>query len=99
MQITLKKSSRPAKKWMVIVDGKKIHFGQNGASDYTIHKDFKRKESYINRHFKREKLFWTHINRNLLRPSYWSRWLTWNLPSLKDSIKFIERKQKVKIIF
>ena len=44
------KSTRKNKKYMIEYKGKTIHFGQDGASDYTIHKDPKRKEAYINRH-------------------------------------------------
>ena len=41
---SIKNSSRKDKKYMLVIpDGKKIHFGANGMSDYTIHKDDKRK--------------------------------------------------------
>jgi len=41
---SIKKSSRKNKKYMLVTpDSKKIHFGANGYSDYTIHKDDKRK--------------------------------------------------------
>ncbi len=33
---------------------KTVHFGQAGASDYTINKDEQRKENYISRHKSRE---------------------------------------------
>lgn len=40
----LKTSSRKDKKYMLITpDNKKIHFGAKNMSDYTIHKDDKRK--------------------------------------------------------
>ena len=35
------------------IDGKKtVSFGQQGASDFTTHKDKERKDAYINRHNK-----------------------------------------------
>ena len=41
---SIKKSTRKDKKYMLITpDGKKINFGAKGMSDYTIHKDDKRK--------------------------------------------------------
>lgn len=49
----------------------KTHFGSAGMSDYTINKDDKRKELYINRHKKNED--WTSIN-----PGSLSRYILWN---------------------
>lgn len=88
----VKSSTRSNKKFMVIVDNKKIHFGANGMSDYPKHKDEARKIRYINRHKKREAKFWKHTKANLLRPSYWSRWYSWNLPTYEASLKFINKK-------
>jgi len=70
------KSTRKNKKYMIEYKGKTIHFGQDGASDYTIHKDPKRKEAYINRHKKREN--WTKSGANTA--GFWSRWILWNEP-------------------
>lgn len=99
MKLILKPSTRKNKKWMVIFpDNKKtVHFGARGMSDFTIHKNPQRKELYIGRHKKKESKFWTHKKANLLRPSYWSRYLLWEKPSLSEGIKFIERKN-VKLI-
>ena len=47
------KSTRKDKKYMLEYQGKIIHFGQKGASDYLQHKDPKRKELYLARHRKR----------------------------------------------
>jgi len=39
------------KKYQAIFnDGKKINFGQKGASDYTIHHDKERRQRYLDRH-------------------------------------------------
>ena len=94
----LKRSNRKAKKYMLISpDGRRVHFGQDGAEDYPIHKDTQRKMNYINRHKKREQKYWSHTKNNLMRPSYLSRWVTWHKPDLAESVKDIERLQKVKI--
>ena len=45
MNIIIKPNNKQDKKFMAIIDDKKTtHFGQAGASDYTIHKDKDRKE-------------------------------------------------------
>ena len=61
-KVVIKKSTRTDKKYMAIFSMKKcqkcykktIHFGQLGYSDYTIHKNVKRRERYLKRHKKRE---------------------------------------------
>ena len=95
----LTKSTNKKKKWMMILpDRKKIHFGQKGASDYTLHKDIRRKELYIVRHNNEgERGYWKHTKTNLYRPSYLSRYILWHKPSMKEAIEFIEKKQNIKI--
>ena len=47
MEISMKRSHNPKKKYDAIINGSKtISFGAAGYSDYTIHKDDKRKELY-----------------------------------------------------
>ena len=58
-KIEIKKSTREGKKLMAILtydDGKTktIHFGQDGADDYTITKDKEQRKRYLDRHRKRE---------------------------------------------
>tara|TARA_R110000737_G_scaffold350750_1_gene390720 strand:+ start:365 stop:655 length:291 start_codon:yes stop_codon:yes gene_type:complete len=93
MIIFLKKSSRKNKKFMTIVDNKTVHFGQQGASDYTINKDPQRKRLYINRHRSNENWKKTGI----LTAGFWSRWLLWNETTISKSILSIEKKFNVKI--
>lgn len=100
--VGLSASPRATKKWRAVIlynDGKKktIHFGQFSASDFLDHKNEVRRLRYINRHQKLESKYWTHTKLNLQRPSYWSRFLLWNKPTLRKSIKFIEDKQNIKI--
>ena len=52
---TLKRSTRPGKKWMVRVPtssgrGKVVHFGDSTMQDFTQHKDTARRERYWSRH-------------------------------------------------
>ena len=96
MKVELYKSDRQGKKYKIVLvydDGKTktIHIGQAGADDFTTHKDEKRKKAYIDRHKKREN--WTDIT----TAGFWSRWLTWNKPSLSASIKDIETRFNVNI--
>jgi len=93
MIIRLKQSSRKDKKYMAVFeDGKKVHFGASGYSDYTKHKDPKRKERYIARHRVNED--WEDIK----TAGAWSRWILWNKPTLRDSIRDMEDKFGVNII-
>jgi len=93
MNISLSKSTRAGKKYMVKVENKIIHFGQAGASDYTEHKDPERKQRYLSRHRNRENWAKSGIN----TAGFWSRWLLWSEPTIAASIKKIEKKFNVKI--
>jgi len=90
--IELRKSTRKDKKYMAIVEGKKVHFGAKGYSDYTIHKDPKRKEAYLSRHKPREN--WNDKK----TAGFWSRWILWNKPTLRDSIRHTENKFGLNIV-
>ena len=94
MRIYLSLSEKPTKKYKVLVDGKTIHFGGAGYSDYTKHKDDERKKRYIARHKAREKWGKTGIK----TAGFWARWILWNKPTLKNSIKTTENRFKIKII-
>lgn len=70
-----------------------IDFGANGFSDFSLHKDVDRRARYIMRHRKREN--WTRTGINTA--GWWSRYLLWNLPTIEDSIKDIEKRFDIKI--
>ena len=91
----LMKSDKKEKKWMIIHGEKKIHFGQKGFSDFTLHKDPKRKKNYIARHEKREDWNKSGIN----TAGFWAKHLLWNKPDLKESIKDTEKNFNIKIKF
>lgn len=76
-------STRYDKKFMVLTpQGHKIHFGATGYEDFTIHHDEDRKNRYIARHQTNEDWDITGVN----TAGFWSRWLLWNKPTIKESI-------------
>lgn len=85
MNVILKNSIRKDKRYMVLIGNKTIYFGSN-YENYTIHKDVKRKESYILRHHKNED--WN----NPLTAGFWAKNILWNKPSLNESIKDTEKR-------
>ena len=82
---TLKRAPRQVKT-------KCIKFGDRRYGNYTVHKDAKRKASYIRRHKKRED--WGDMK----TAGFWSKNLLWNKPSLRASIRDVERRKNVRII-
>ena len=57
-------------------------------SDYTKHKDPERKKRYMNRHKKNEN--WN----DYMSPGALSRWILWNKPSFRDSVKDYKKRFK-----
>ena len=96
MKVEIKPSTQKDKKFMAIFyddDGKKkktTHFGAKGMSDFTIHKDKQRKERYLDRHRKREN--WN----DPMTAGSLSRWVLWNLPTLKASIADYKKRFSLK---
>lgn len=76
-------------------DGRKVKFGDNRYEDYLMHQDVKRKRLYILRHKSMNK-DWTR--RGIYTPGFWSRYLTWNKPTLEESIENIRKKFGLKLI-
>lgn len=90
----IKKSTRKEKKLMVILPSKKvIHFGNTGYSDYTIHKNDKRKYNYILRHKGRE----NYNNSGINTAGFWSYHILWNKKTIKQSAKYTADKFKIRI--
>ena len=59
-----------------------VHFGQQGASDYTINKDEARRASYLARHGSEED--WSRDG--VLTPGWLSRWLLWEKRTLPQAL-------------
>jgi hypothetical protein len=94
-KIILRPSSKINKKFMVKVEGKTIYFGDSRYEDFTIHKDIVRKERYLKRHKDKENWMKSGIH----TAGFWSRWLLWNKPTLRDSIRDTEKRFDLRIIF
>ena len=90
-EVILKKSSNPQKKYDAIFNNKTVSFGSAPYEDYTIHRDDKRRESYIKRHGATQS--WTDIN----KPQTWARYLLWEKKTIPEAIKFIENEFNLKI--
>lgn len=93
MMISLKPAKKRDYKFTAIINGKEVNFGREPYEDFTDHKDEDRKEAYLKRHKPREN--WT--GSGIKTPGFWSRWLLWNKPTIKESIKDIERRFNVNI--
>ena len=93
MEISLKRSNKPDKKYMVKIDNKTIHFGSRGMSDFTKNKDPERKRLYILRHKKRE-----NWNKSGIKTAgFWSKNILWNKPTIRESVKNTENRFNIKI--
>lgn len=72
---------------------KTLHFGAKGMSDYTIHKDNKRKDRYLARHNpKVTKEKWDVPD----TPGSLSRWILWNKTSYNASLNDYKQRFKLK---
>jgi hypothetical protein len=70
-------------------DNTRTKFGAKGYQDYTIHKDKKRRNLYITRHFKDLRTL------NPKRAGYLSMFILWNKSTLHASI--LDYKKRLKI--
>jgi len=94
MEVKISKSTNSKKKYMAVFtkDGKKVkttHFGSAGMSDYTKNKDPERKKLYLDRHKKNEN--WN----SYMTAGSLSRYVLWNLPTLRSSISDYKNRFKL----
>jgi len=74
-----------------------VKFGARGYSDYTMHGSEARKSSYLKRHRARET--WTLNGGGLYTAGFWSRWILWNKPTVRQSARDLQKRYtKLKII-
>jgi hypothetical protein len=89
VRATLRPSSRAGKKWEVeMEDGKTIHFGAKGYSDFTRHGDEARKERYLKRHKPTED--WSKSG--IETPGFWARHILWAEPSIEQSARKVRER-------
>ena len=88
VRATLRPSSRAGKKWEVEMDGKTIHFGATGYSDFTRHGDEARKERYLKRHRPTED--WSKSG--IETPGFWARHILWAEPSIEQSARKVRER-------
>jgi hypothetical protein len=79
----------------IFPEGRTVHFGAKGYSDYTIHKDATRMKRYVIRHRRREN--WGRTG--MYTPGFWSRWLLWSRPTLSGAVAKTQRVLGRRIIF
>ena len=89
---TIRRSRRPEKKWDAVFlkeNGKEktVSFGARGMSDFTKHKDTRRRSLYLKRHSGMGE-HWDQPD----TPGALSRWILWNKPSFKDSLQSFKKR-------
>lgn len=95
MSVTVSKARNGIHKFTAVFpDGSKVHFGRQGYSDYTKHKDPLRMERYLTRHRSREN--WTRSGAKTA--GFWSRWILWSSPSLLGAKRKTEKVLGKKIV-
>ena len=87
----LKKSDRKGKRFVIIMDNMKHHFGSDIGKTFVDNRTEKEKLAWEARH--RQDKNWNNKHSGI----YYSRYLLWNTPDLKKNIKLLEKKDKVKI--
>jgi len=97
-KIVYSKATAEGKKYKAeIFSGEKrektVQFGQEGASDFTKHRDEKRKKNYLARHRPTED--WTKGGMDTA--GFHSRWILWNKPTLSGSARDVERRFGVEV--
>jgi hypothetical protein len=89
---TIRKSHKREKKWDAVFvkpDGKEkvVPFGAAGMSDFTKHKDTRRRALYLKRHSGMGE----HWNRPDT-PGALSKWVLWNKPSFRASVSDFKKR-------
>ena len=85
--VIIQKSHRQGKKIDAFVDGEKsYHLGKKEQKTTHFIKNEERKNRYIKRHEKRED--WG----NAYSAGFYSRWVLWNKPTLKESIDDLNKR-------
>ena len=96
MEVIIKRSNKPDKKFDVVIDNKKtVSFGFKSMSDFTLHKGPERKARYIARHKSNED--WAKSGIKTVR--FYAKHVLWNKPTLQASVNDLNhRYKKIKFI-
>ena len=89
---TVRRSHKKEKKWDAIFETPKgkdkvVSFGARGMSDFTKHKDTRRRSLYLKRHSGMGE-HWNQPD----TPGALSRWILWNKPSFKSSLSDFKKR-------
>lgn len=88
--VKISKSPNKKKKYRALFsDNTHVDFGAKGYSDFTKHKDTKRRSRYLSRHRNNEN--W----KNPKTAGSLSRYILWNKPTLRGSITDYKRRFKM----
>jgi len=87
----LKKSDRKGKRFVIIMEGMRHHFGSETGMTFIDGRSEKEKQAWISRH-KNDKN-WNNNHSSI----FFSRHLLWNTKDLKKNIKLLEKLLNVKI--
>lgn len=95
LTVRIEESTNPEKKLMAVFTKpngrtKTTHFGARGMSDFTQHKDPKRKDNYLSRHGGMGEDWKDPTTAGAL-----SRWILWGKPSLRESFNDYKKKFKI----
>jgi len=92
--ISLSKAPKPHKYMVKLrIDGKDktVRFGASGYDDFTTTRSESKKKAYLARHKPREN--WTRSG--VTTAGFWSRWILWNLPTIKGSLESTLRRFRI----
>ena len=104
MTVKLYKARNGKHKFMAVFpDGAVVRFGLQGDSDYTMHKNKQRMESYVRRHagsvngLRSRRENWSKSGAKTA--GFWSRWLLWSKPNFTSALRKTEKILGQKIVY
>ena len=87
----LKKSNQKGKRFVIIMQGMKHHFGSDVGKTFIDGRTQSERENWIKRHSVNKN--WNNKHSGI----FFSRYLLWTEPTLKEAIKNLEKLLNVKI--
>jgi hypothetical protein len=90
MEITISRSTQPGKKYQATSNGRTVHFGAAGYTDFTRGAGEERRARYIKRHKKNED--WSRSN--LMSAGFLARHVLWEEPTVRGALEKLNKKYK-----